>query len=115
MTTIAHAPTCGVATKTWHDCICGAALMTDGRNHADGCPCHCTCDFGKRLSEFLLFSWECAACHRTFETELDIRVHCCTGDPSENLVRVYSAPPAVRRPWWRRLWDWLQIDSPDSR
>jgi hypothetical protein len=108
MTTIAHADTCGVATKTWHDCTCGVALMTDGRNHADGCPCRCTCDFGKRLKAFVL-PFECGRCGRAFPTQLEMNVHCCQGDPAAHLIRVYHSPP--RLSWWRRLWAWLQIDS----
>ncbi len=55
--TIAHAPGCPVASGTWTACNCGLfagygkPLTRDG-DHADTCPCHCVCDFGKRLSDY---------------------------------------------------------------
>lgn len=56
------------------------------------------------------YGFECVHCKRTFERLLEAQVHCCPGDELGNLVRIYSAPPPPK-PWWRRLWDWLQIDS----
>ena len=57
--TIEHASTCPVAGKYVVECNCGLwakYLVNPGPdvpNHADDCPCHCTCDFGQRLATFL--------------------------------------------------------------
>jgi hypothetical protein len=55
--TIEHAATCGVARLQWTDCNCGHFQGFDkpvhGSGHKEDCPCHCTCDFGRRLEEIL--------------------------------------------------------------
>jgi hypothetical protein len=55
--------------------------------------------------------FQCFACKRTFERLLEAQTHCCAGDPAANRNRLYSAMPAPRLSWWRRLWAWLQIDG----
>lgn len=56
---ISHSPECGVNNHAWKDCTCDLVkrMCEDGRekflNHADNCPCHCTCDFAVRLIDYL--------------------------------------------------------------
>jgi hypothetical protein len=77
------------------------------------CPI-CHPEHGNRVPITAKFptGFQCMACRRTFERLLDAQVHCCQGDPIANRNRIYTAMPTPRRPWWRRLWDWLQIDAP---
>jgi hypothetical protein len=53
---IRHSDNCGVNTKTWKDCICGLVdddgFCNEG-NHKIFCPCHCTCDFMKRFTDYI--------------------------------------------------------------
>lgn len=56
-TRIEHRPRCG-ANNGWDACTCGLFQgwdkpLASNRNHHDGCPCHCTCDFMDRLKERL--------------------------------------------------------------
>jgi hypothetical protein len=55
--TLSHAPMCGVASKGWADCTCGHfqgwGFALKGDRHLEGCPCACTCDFGKRFAEMV--------------------------------------------------------------
>jgi septum formation topological specificity factor MinE len=57
---VAHAPSCPVSLLSLPDppkCTCAlqyaAQFVGHAPNHADDCPRHCTCDFGRRLREFL--------------------------------------------------------------
>lgn len=54
---IAHAPSCPVLLAEPPECTCAlknaSVFYGNAPNHADDCPRHCTCDFGRRLREFL--------------------------------------------------------------
>lgn len=54
---VAHAPSCPVSLAEPPKCTCALKNASVFRgnvvpNHADDCPRHCTCDFGRRLREF---------------------------------------------------------------
>lgn len=58
---ISHSETCGVNTTSWSECVCGLQnrMTESGRekflNHANDCPCHCSCDFAERLMDYLTY------------------------------------------------------------